>query len=345
MGEGAIHNPGPSEGRRTRRLIGLLLLTLVVVGVGWAYQRISRDFPVVIADGENEIQLFTRRATVAEALAAAGIELLPEDAVEPELNAPLSPNLYIKIERAVPVEISADGTVHALRTRATTVAGALQDAGIALGEVDRVTPDLGQPVAAGMRITVVRVTEVFETETETLPFRIIPWADPTLPRGETRLHVEGQEGVLERTIRIVYEDGVEVLREVVDERTVVPVRDRIVYVGTLDRLPTVETPEGPRQYVEVRTMEVTAYEASPVSTGIWSDGYTKTGLVARRGVIATDPNVIPLGTELYVPGYGVGIAADVGGAIKGNKLDVFFETLEEALEWGRRTVDVYILAP
>ncbi len=61
------------------------------------------------------------------------------------------------------------------------------------------------------------------------------------------------------------------------------------------------------------------------------------------GIIATDPNVIPMGTRLYVSGYGEGIAADQGGAIKGNRLDLCFSTHQQALNWGVKTVSVTIL--
>ena len=67
------------------------------------------------------------------------------------------------------------------------------------------------------------------------------------------------------------------------------------------------------------------------------------GYPLARGIIAVDPNIIPMGTRLYVEGYGSGIAADQGNAIKGNRLDLFFDTHQEALKWGIRTVKVTIL--
>jgi 3D (Asp-Asp-Asp) domain-containing protein len=63
----------------------------------------------------------------------------------------------------------------------------------------------------------------------------------------------------------------------------------------------------------------------------------------QRGTVAVDPRVIPLGTRLYVPGYGEARAEDTGGAIQGYRIDLFFPTREEALAWGRRTVEVEIL--
>ena len=70
---------------------------------------------------------------------------------------------------------------------------------------------------------------------------------------------------------------------------------------------------------------------------------TATGAMPRRGTVAVDPRVIPLGTQLYIPGYGRAVAQDTGGAVKGNIIDLFFETRQEAVQWGRRNVTVYIL--
>ena len=72
-------------------------------------------------------------------------------------------------------------------------------------------------------------------------------------------------------------------------------------------------------------------------------GVTATGMVARRGVVAVDPNVIPLGSRLYIPGYGEAIAADTGGAIVGNTIDLCMESYDEAIQFGRRSVEVYVI--
>jgi 3D (Asp-Asp-Asp) domain-containing protein len=71
-------------------------------------------------------------------------------------------------------------------------------------------------------------------------------------------------------------------------------------------------------------------------------GTTTTGLPVGPGIVAVDPNVIPLGTRLYVPGYGEAVAADTGSAIRGAVIDLWFRTVAEARAWGRRTVVVTI---
>ena len=71
-------------------------------------------------------------------------------------------------------------------------------------------------------------------------------------------------------------------------------------------------------------------------------GSTALGVPVRRGVVAVDPQLIPLGTKLHVPGYGPGLAADVGYAIKGKIIDVWFPTMANARQWGRRTVTITV---
>jgi 3D (Asp-Asp-Asp) domain-containing protein len=71
-------------------------------------------------------------------------------------------------------------------------------------------------------------------------------------------------------------------------------------------------------------------------------GLTASGIPVRRGVVAVDPRVIPLGTRMYVPGYGRGIAADVGSAIKGRIIDLWMSSTAEARIWGRRTVTITV---
>lgn len=92
-------------------------------------------------------------------------------------------------------------------------------------------------------------------------------------------------------------------------------------------------------------MLATAYTPGIESCGIWADGFTYTGDKAGKGCIAIDPKagILKLGQRVYVEGYGHGICNDIGGAIKGWRIDVCFEDLDEALEWGRKLVKVYVI--
>lgn len=103
--------------------------------------------------------------------------------------------------------------------------------------------------------------------------------------------------------------------------------------------PKINTAGGYRGYQAVYSMEATAYLPTD-GNGL---GITATGIMATRGVIAVDPSVIPLGTRVFIPGYGEAIAADTGGAIRGNRVDLCMESYGEAMQFGRREVEVYIL--
>ncbi|WP_274308883.1 LysM peptidoglycan-binding and 3D domain-containing protein [Solibacillus daqui] len=111
-----------------------------------------------------------------------------------------------------------------------------------------------------------------------------------------------------------------------------------------DRVETIEETSAPTSNVErTMTVEATAYTAyCDGCSGTTANG---TNLRANPNlkVIAVDPRVIPLGTKVWVEGYGEAVAADTGGAIKGNKIDVFIPNLDGAYEWGRRTVTIKIL--
>ena len=87
-------------------------------------------------------------------------------------------------------------------------------------------------------------------------------------------------------------------------------------------------------------MEATAY--LPTDGG--GDGVTATGIPAQWGIVAVDPDVIPLGTRLYIPGYGEALAADTGGAIEGSKIDLCMESYDERMDFGRRTITVHVLS-
>lgn len=95
------------------------------------------------------------------------------------------------------------------------------------------------------------------------------------------------------------------------------------------------------EYDDYMIFEATAYTRSAEEETL--DGITASGTIVSRGTVSVDPRVIPLGTKLYVEGYGHAYALDTGGAIKGNRIDLYVETKKEAFEWGRRQAKVWIL--
>lgn len=94
---------------------------------------------------------------------------------------------------------------------------------------------------------------------------------------------------------------------------------------------------------ETLVVEATAYTSN--DQGMDGKGITKSGLPADFGVVAVDPEVIPLGSMVHIPGIGYAVALDTGGAIKGNRIDIYMESRDDALEWGRQKVEIKVFKP
>jgi 3D (Asp-Asp-Asp) domain-containing protein len=202
------------------------------------------------------------------------------------------------------------------------------------------------------------------TEFEIIPFITEIMESADLAPGETQTLREGVPGERRFTYDVSFVNGQEIQRTLAsDSITLWPV-SRIVYQGVSattegeadpEHVGIIEDPSSligqqldPAQlsYKSVHNMQASAYsaESSGKSPGSRGYGITATGIKARHGVVAVDPSVIPLGTLLYVEGYGVAIAADTGGAIKGEKIDLFFESTYDARLFGRQSIRVYVLS-
>ncbi len=162
------------------------------------------------------------------------------------------------------------------------------------------------------------------------------------PIGTQKVVSRGEPGILESLSVSIARNGKLLRKELLRSHWVKQPKPRVILIGKGVRF-QIEDEEERFKGKPYIIVEATAYEPSSLSCGPYSDGYTALGLKVRKGIVAVDPEVIPLGTKLYVQGYGWAIAGDVGGAIKGYRIDVFFPTYQEAINWGRRRVKVYII--
>ena len=316
-----------------------LLLTLSVVfsllagGYAWARKEVT-----ISVDGQTMV-VQTLQRDVGGLLAEEGIALAASDLVEPGLETPLERGMEILIKRAQPFVLKVDGETREIASARERVGEALAGAGVVLGPLDRTVPPGDTPLTPGMEIEVIRGKEEVVTIEVPVPFQVQRQSDDSLPRGQSKIIQKGREGLAERVVRYLYENGEKVLEGVIAENIIEEPVPQVVAVGTLTTLAS-RGGENLR-FKEMLIMEATAYAPDPRCNGV--NQYTATGRRARRGVVAVDPRVIPLGTRLYVEGYGNALAADTGGAIKGKKIDLCFDTYEEAIRFGRRQVKVYIL--
>ncbi|HEX2517610.1 MAG TPA: ubiquitin-like domain-containing protein [Chloroflexota bacterium] len=323
---------------------------------------VRRAVPFSLVDGGAPTTLRAAAPTVGEALATSGVAVYPADIVQPPLEAALAPGLRVAIQRARPVTIGGPDVHLETRSRAESVGALLAEQGVPLGELDLVEPGLEAPVPAYGSVRVVRVRE--ETEQVLIPLlfgtRQQVQAGLT-PGARVRLQT-GQEGVIEQTVRVRFEDGAEVSRQTLGETRREPVEEVIgigpaVVAAVVPAAPAPAAPPrsatapapsgGPEGARRSMSMVATAYDPGPASTGKSPGhpayGITASGMRAGYGVVAVDPRVIPLGTRLYIPGYGNAIAGDTGGAIKGQRIDLGYATYNEAIRFGRQTVTVYVL--
>lgn len=313
--------------------IFLVVLIITFAGVfSWCSVLLARQEITIEADGK-EIVHKTLKVTVDEALKEAGVEVNGGDKVTPAPTERVIDGMKVVVERAFPVQVAVDGSVQTIYTTRVPVKDVLTLTSFSLDNDDKVSPSLDSIVSPGCKIKVTRVEQKTIKEQYSIPASSEKKADSSLIKGQQRVLEKGSPGEGERTIKVVYEDGKEVSRETVEERVLQPPVNKVIAYGTTN---AVSRGGNTLRYRRVLQARATAYGPS---TG----KYTATGAKAGRGSIAVDPSVIPLGTRLYVDGYGHGVANDVGGAIKGNTVDVYFPSDAECRRWGVRTVKVYIL--
>ncbi len=151
---------------------------------------------------------------------------------------------------------------------------------------------------------------------------------------------EGKPGAIIRTFEVTFENGKPVRKHEIKEEKADP-SPTVFYIGKAGN--GWQPSRG--NYVRHRVMDMvaTAYDPSPATIGRGATGRTRTGLRATFGMVAVDPRVIPLGTLVFVEGYGVALACDTGGAIKGNRIDVCYDRKSTADAYGKKRVRVHIL--
>lgn len=267
----------------------------------------------------------------------AGVTVNAIDTVEV-----IDTDVYIK--RGFYVSIEADNETVTLTMTKGTVADALKLADITVNDGDIVSEPLDTVLTENASVTVSRVKSEKVTETETVEYKTKKVKTDKLYEGQTEVETEGENGKIKYTYKVTYTDGKETERELIKKETVKEAVDKVILVGTKVKSSFVKTSSTPKSYKAVYTMKASAY-----TYGEDGGNYTATGVKCRRGIVAVDPDVIPLGTKLYIEStdgryiYGEAVAGDTGSAIKGNKIDIFVESRSECYNFGRRNVNVYII--
>jgi uncharacterized protein YabE (DUF348 family)/3D (Asp-Asp-Asp) domain-containing protein len=310
---------------------------------------------IISIDGNDKI-IMTYRNYVKDILKKQKIVLGPKDKIIPKLDSNIGDGGRINIKRAIPISVIADGREIELNTSEETIEDVLFEEGITYSSLDKIFPLPAESIKAGMKISITRVESKLLKEYQPIDFSTVIKKDNTLMDTVKNVAQEGSVGEKEITFKVVFENGIEVSRNIVQELVTKEPIERVLVHGTLNILSLsrggeskiMETfsavPPKDLSFSNVISCEATAYSSQEPGIGT----ITSSGKTVRRNpngysTIAVDPRIIPIGTKVFVEGYGYAIAEDTGGAIKGNKVDVYLNTIRDCNNWGRRMVNVYIL--
>ena len=322
------------------------LLTGAVIDV--QTKRVTLVMVDAFADSEKTRELTTRQDLVGEFLEENDVELGEFDKVSMLLEDELYDEARIIVRKGRKLTLNIDGNIEIITTTKKTIREAFEEAGVSVNKADVVEPDIDGEVIHDMEVNVFRIAYNEVTEDVEIPFTSKEVSDSSLEKGKTKIKTKGSNGLKRIVYSVTTKDGIETSRVVLSEKKIREPVQQIVSVGTKAKASgkkSVVTSAGKTlNYSKKLTVTATAYTAPQGKK-------TASGKLAQYGVIAVDPNVIPLGTKLYVEStddgkswqYGYCVAGDTGGAVKGNKIDLYFGTRNECLQFGRRSAIVYVL--
>lgn len=346
----------PARSHRTQYAIALIApaLAVALIATGYAY---AEKGVTVVCDGGTSFHV-TEAEDIGALLDETGVSIGHADLVTPSPKTPLDDGMTVVVRRAVPVEVVVGDETVEVQVVGETVADAVVAAGLDPGAGMRVDPPLEAPLEPGMSVETADVFVRFVSEETTLPFRYGTLEDPSLALGTRQMVTTGVPGVVISVYEVLVTDGVEGDRVLKTRRLVRRATEQVVAIGTARLGATFA--QGPAQVSAASlrlpamsgremTVEATAYTPWDLGCGgmkVINRRIEKYDIEPGWGIVAVDPSVIPLGTRMFVPGYGYGVAADTGGAIKGARIDVCFWTgdaIDTAFEWGRRDVTITLL--
>ncbi|MDF2556789.1 MAG: hypothetical protein K0R71_617 [Bacillales bacterium] len=289
-------------------------------------------------DGVKQTK-WTTKKTVGEFVQSEGIVLKSEDTITPESTKKISNNMVVSIGIAFPVTINDGGTPKKIMSTKKTVGEILEQNEIVVEEPNRVTPAKTEIITGETVIDIVRVTKESIVEDQAVSFKTVKQNDGTLYVGSKKIKTKGQKGTIQKTFEVTKENGAVVSKVELSSVVVKEPIDQIELIGTKAYSASGKYSIAPFEGGRTLTVKATAYTIES------STGRTSTGINLRENIdakiIAVDPNVIPIGSRVYVEGYGYAVAADQIGH-KGNYIDLFMASNTAARNWGSRTVTIRI---
>ena len=340
--------------KRNMVLRTLAVLMAVACMVSVLAQTVFAQNTFVINDGDQTVVHTTYASNPARVLSEAGFALDEDDIYTTDTTAGVA---EITVQRAMKVTVDNCGEAMEVNSYGETLAELLYRLGIPMSGEYSVSPALDTQVTDGLQVQITRNLTLNETYVVETAYQVSTYEDPTLPAGQEKVMVAGVNGQTQYEATVVYVNAQEQSRTVVNETVLQPVVNKVVAVGTGENVGGKNTqPIIGNGVIVLPTGEVLTYshkdqfEATAYShTNEGCNMITATGTTVRVGTVAVDPTVIPYGTRMFIVSndgsyvYGIGTAEDCGGAIKGNRLDLYYPTDAECFAFGRRGCTVYFL--
>jgi uncharacterized protein YabE (DUF348 family)/3D (Asp-Asp-Asp) domain-containing protein len=348
-------------------IIAVMSISIVVVIgiIGYIY---TTEKTIVIVDGYEQFQgIVYGEKTVKDVLNMQGIELDQHDVINKSLGDKVKNGDTIEISRGIEVRIYADNKIYEFYSTKETVGEVLWEAGISLNNEDICVPDVNSLMTIeNSAIEVTRVNQAEIVTHEIIPYEVEYVENPELAQGEEQVAQEGYNGSLEIKESVTYENGSEIAGQVISETVVKEPVNKIIEVGTYIETETEETED--TEETEETGEEETDEETEDIDVSEIEEA-TKVEIVAtaytegEEGVnnttasgtttyayhtIAADSS-IPFGTRVYIPYFkegpnnGIFVVEDRGSDITGKRIDIYFDTIEEVYNFGRKELTIYIL--
>ncbi|WP_150275651.1 3D domain-containing protein [Paenibacillus tepidiphilus] len=353
---------------RVLSLAGAALIVIALFILLYAHGQSIKAITLVI-DGQVQ-SLETRETLLSEVLAKEQISVQPHDKLSIGLSDEIQDGDRVVITRAQKISLTADGATKTLYTTEGALGDAIAKLGYSLDGDDKIFPSLDTAVSSGMEVKIVRITKQKVERSVSLPFRVIKTADPSLYVGDVRVAQAGKPGVMIQHIEKIYQDGELASMSMIGKEVQTITKDKVIAVGTKavpkPVVATTKTSTASKttakstktaavsskvvhkagidfEYKKVlKNVSMTAYSSEEPGIGTRTASGTR---VTEGRTIAVDPNVIPIGWWVYIEGLGFRRAEDTGGAIKGNKVDVYYDSLSHARNFGRKSRTVYVIGP
>lgn len=333
------------------RVMSIVVLTAIMVSciVPTAFARNT----YVITDGEQTRAYTTYATNPADVLDRAGVELGEDDIYTTQ---PVDGVFEITVQRSQSITVFNCGEELETTSYGETVQALLDRLNVPSYGDYIVSEDLSAQTYDGMEIHVDCLIQSRQTYTVDLPFETTVCYDPNLPEGESQVLVEGVVGQVRKTADVVYLNSEETSHTVIEETVVQQPVNEILLMGTGSGETQSNAPAIGDGVIVTADGQLLTYSRSAqfvatayTHTDEGCNMTTATGTTVRTGTVAVDPTVIPYGTRMFIVAndgsyiYGIGTAEDCGGAIKNNRLDLYFGTDAECWAFGVRNCTVYFL--